>query len=114
MQYFPTIDLTPQVRLLLARGALRLQPGQWVRDDGGAQGRYLRTNRQTGVTYVSWVRPDDRFEDAARRFHRACVKGFIGKYAPLYDVVKAERDRVREAAVRAAADRPEPDLALAA
>lgn len=97
MQYFPTIDLTPQTRMLLARGALRLQPGQWVRD-GAARGRYLRTNPRTGVTYVSWVRPEDRWADHVQRFHRACVKGFIGRYAPLYDMVKAEREAARAAA----------------
>ena len=96
MQYFPTIDLTPQVRMLLAGGALRLQPGQWVRE-GESRGRYLRTSPRTGVTYVSWVRPDDRFDDAARRFHRAGVKGFVGRYAPLYDAVKARREAARAA-----------------
>jgi hypothetical protein len=106
MQYLPTIDLTPQIRLLLARRALRLQPGQWVRESG-ARGRYLRTNPATGVTYVSWVRPGDRWRDAAQRFHRACVKGFVGRYAPLYDLVKARREAARAA-------RPLPEAALAA
>ena len=105
MQYLPTIDLTDQIRLLLARGALRLQPGQWVRENGD-HGRYLRTNPSTGVTYVSWIRPGDRWEDAAQRFHRACVKGFIGKYAPLYDAVRAEREAARA--------RAQAGLALAA
>jgi hypothetical protein len=43
MQYLPTIDLTPQIRLLLAKRALRLQPGQWVRENGarGRDGRAL-------------------------------------------------------------------------
>ena len=94
MQYLPTIELTPQVSLLLARGALRLQPGQWVRGEKGT-GRYLRTNPLTGVSYISWLRPGDRWEDAAQRFHRACVKGFVGKYRPLYEFVKAEREAAK-------------------
>src|SRR3954468_22886633 len=96
MRYLPTIDLTPQVRLLLSRGALRLQPGQWVRGPSGV-GRYLRTDRRTGVTSVSWVRPGDDWAAQAQRFHRACIKGFIGKYRGRYDQVKAERDAAREA-----------------
>jgi hypothetical protein len=90
MPYFPTIELTSQVSMLLARGALRLQPGQWVSGSKG-RGRYLRTDPRTGTTYVSWVRPDDDWKTQSDRFHRACVKGFVGKYRPLYDRVKAER-----------------------
>ena len=100
MRYLPTIDLTPQTRMLLARGALRLQPGQWVRD-GAARGRFLRTNSRNGATYVSWVRPRERWADHVRRFHRACVKGFVGRYAPLYDAVKAAREAARAAAAEA-------------
>ena len=96
MQFLPTIELTPQVRLMLSRGALRLQPGQWVKADG-RHGRYLRTDSRTGVTYVSWVRPGDRWEDQAQRFHRACYKGFVGKYRPLYDIIKVIRERERAA-----------------
>jgi hypothetical protein len=95
MRYFPTIDLTPQVKLLLARGALRLQPGQWVRSDEKGFGRFLRTDPRSGVSYVSWVRPEDDWETQAQRFHRACQKGFVGKYRPLYDAVKTERERRR-------------------
>jgi hypothetical protein len=47
------------------------------------------------VTYVSWVRPEDRWADHVQRFHRACVKGFVGRYAPLYDAVKAAREAAR-------------------
>ena len=96
MQFLPTLDLTPQVRLLLARGALRLQPGQWVKDERGV-GRYLRTDHSRGVTYVSRVRPGDSWSSAADRFRRACVKGFVGKYRPLYERAKAEREMRRMA-----------------
>lgn len=95
MQYFETIDLTSQVKRLLAQGALTLQPGQWVRDAERGVGRYLRTDRRTGVTYVSWKRPGETWETYGQRFHRACVKGFVGRYAPLYDIVKAEREAAR-------------------
>lgn len=84
MKYLPTIDLDPQVRRLLAHGALRLQPGQWVRDEHGRVGRFLRTNVRTGSVHASWVRPDDTWTTAASRFHRACVKGFVGRYRTLY------------------------------
>lgn len=96
MRYLPTIELTPQVRLLLARGALHLQPGQWVRDGQRGIGRFLRTDARTGTPHVSWVRPEDRFEDAAKRFGRACQKGFIGKYARRYDGVKQARAADRD------------------
>lgn len=96
MPYLPTIELTPQVRLLLARGALRLQPGQWVRDEKGL-GRYLRTDRRNGVSYVSRVRPGDDWRSQSNRFRRACRNGFVGKYRPLYEFVKAERDAARAA-----------------
>lgn len=99
MQYLPTIHLTPQVALLLSRGALRLQPGQWVRG-GGRCGRYLRTDPRTGVSYVSWVRPTDDWDAQARRFHRACVKGFVGRYRALYDDVKRAREAARRRADR--------------
>ena len=66
------------------------------------------------MTYVSWVRPDDRFDDAAQRFHRACVKGFVGKYAPLYDAVKAEREATRRAANDDLPPEPEPARLAAA
>lgn len=102
MPYFPTIDLTPQVSLLLSRGALRLQPGQWVRG-GKGRGRYLRTDPRTGVTYGSWVRPGDDWKTASDRFHRACRKGFIGKYRPLYDAEKARREMARRIAAFARA-----------
>lgn len=91
MPYFPTIDLTPQVSMLLARGALRLNPGQWVRGEKG-RGRYLRTDPRRGTTYVSWLRPGDDWETASQRFHRACRKGYVGKYRRLY-----ERDRMPDA-----------------
>jgi hypothetical protein len=94
MHYLPTIELTPQVQLLLSRGALRLQPGQWVRGEKG-RGRYLRTDKRNGVNYVSWVRPGDDWENQSQRFHRACLKGFVGKYRPLYDFVRAQRDAAR-------------------
>lgn len=97
MQYLPTIDLTDQMKLLLARGALRLQPGQWVRGERGV-GRYLRTDLNKGVNYVSWVRPDDSFASHSQRFHRACEKGFVGKYAARYDAVRAMREAARAAA----------------
>ncbi|HSK41216.1 MAG TPA: hypothetical protein VK943_15725 [Arenibaculum sp.] len=97
MHYLPTIDLTPQVRLMLARGMLRLQPGQWVRGERGV-GRYLRTDTRTGTSYVSWVRPGDTVETAAGRFHRACVKGYVGRYRPLYGVDRERREAVRAAA----------------
>ncbi|HYD32910.1 MAG TPA: hypothetical protein VEB64_18900 [Azospirillaceae bacterium] len=90
MPYFPAIELTPQMNLLLARGALRLQPGQWVKG-GKGYGRYLRTDPRTGTIYVSWVRPGDDWRTQAQRFHRACVKGFVGKYRPLYDRIRAAR-----------------------
>lgn len=96
MRYFPTIELTPQLRMLLARGALRLQTGQWVRENGRS-GRYLRTDRRRGVTAVSWVRPGDTVTTASDRFQRACRKGFVRKYAALYDRAKAERARTRHA-----------------
>jgi hypothetical protein len=94
MQYFPTIELTSQVSMLLASGALRLQPGQWVSGSKG-RGRYLRTDPRTGTTYVSWIRPGEDWKTQSDRFHRACVKGFVGKYRPLYDRVKAEREAER-------------------
>jgi len=94
MPYFPTIDLTPQVSLLLARGALHLNPGQWVRGEKG-RGRYLRTDPRNGTTYVSWLRPGDDWETAAQRFHRACQKGFIGKYRANYEAEKARREMAR-------------------
>lgn len=102
MQFLPTLDLTPQLRMLLARGALRLQPGQWVRDERGV-GRYLRTDTEKGVTYVSRVRPGDSWASASDRFHRACAKGFVGKYRPLYKRVKAEREARRQEARHAEA-----------
>ncbi len=97
MPYFPTIELTPQVSMLLARGALQLNPGQWVRGEKG-RGRYLRTDPRTGVTYISWVRPGEDWRSAADRFHRACRKGFIGKYRPLYEAEKARREMARQLA----------------
>ena len=100
MRYFPTVNLTPQVKLLLARGALRLQPGQWVKSSERGVGRYLRTDPRNGVSYVSWVRPEDDWATQAQRFHRACRKGFVGKYRRLYDVVKDERERTRRGAAR--------------
>jgi hypothetical protein len=90
MPYFPTIELTPQVKMLLARGALTLNPGQWVRGEKG-RGRFLRTDPRTGTTYVSWLRPGDDWETASQRFHRACRKGYIGKYRGLYEFDKATR-----------------------
>lgn len=79
MRYMPAIELTPDIRRLLAGGALRLQPGQWL-TDGGARGRYLRVNRRTGTPHVCWTRPGERFADQTARFHRACVKGFVGRH----------------------------------
>ncbi|HYE00514.1 MAG TPA: hypothetical protein VEH84_14105 [Alphaproteobacteria bacterium] len=91
MRFFPTIELTPQVEQLLAHGALALQPGQWVRR-GERRGRYLRTNPNTGVSYVSWLRPGDDMTTHSQRFHRACVKGYVGKYSRYYDLVRAMRN----------------------
>ena len=108
MPYFPTIDLTPQVSMLLARGALRLNPGQWVRGEKG-RGRYLRTDPRTGVSYISWVRPGGDWRTAADRFHRACRKGFVGKYRPLYEGEKARRAMARRLAGLNRQD-AEPDL----
>ncbi len=90
MQYLPTIQLTSQVSLLLSEGALRLQPGQWVTGEKGI-GRYLRTDHRTGTTYVSWVRPGDDWATQSQRFHRACVKGYVGKYASRYEGLKPAR-----------------------
>jgi hypothetical protein len=98
MHYFPTVDLTPQVKLLLARGALRLQPGQWVKSAERGVGRYLRTDPRNGVSYVSWVRPEDDWATQAQRFQRACRKGYVGKYRRLYDAVKEEREWMRRGA----------------
>jgi hypothetical protein len=94
MKFLPAIELTGQARMLLAHGALRLQPGQWIIENG-VRGRYLRTNRRTGVSYFSWERPEESWSQQAQRFHRACVKGFVGKYAPYYEVVKAMREAER-------------------
>jgi hypothetical protein len=96
MKFFPVIELDEQMRELLALGALRLQPGQWV-SERGRRGRYLRTNRRTGVSYFAWERPEESWDAQARRFHRACVKGFVGKYAPYYEAVKALRETARGA-----------------
>ena len=68
--HLPTIQLTSQVSMLLSKGALRLQPGQWVAGEKGI-GRYLRTDHRTGTTYVSWVRPGDDWTTQSQRFHRA-------------------------------------------
>ncbi|PWC76490.1 hypothetical protein TSH64_17840 [Azospirillum sp. TSH64] len=87
MPFFPTIDLTPQVKMLLARGALTLNPGQWVRGEKG-RGRFLRTDPRTGTAHVSWLRPGDDWKTASQRFHRACRKGYIGKYRGLYEFDK--------------------------
>src|SRR5919197_829092 len=95
MHYLPTIELTPQVCLLLSRGALRLQPGQWVKGERG-HGRYLRTDPRKGTSYVSWVRPGDDWRSQSQRFRRACQKGFVGKYRPLYEFVKAEREAAKQ------------------
>lgn len=94
MHYLPTIELTAQVQALLSHGALRLQPGQWVKGERG-RGRYLRTDRRNGVNYISWVRPGDDWSSQSQRFHRACLKGFVGKYRPRYEFVKAEREGMR-------------------
>ncbi|WP_431857752.1 hypothetical protein [Azospirillum sp.] len=110
MPYFPTIELTPQVSMLLARGALQLNPGQWVRGEKG-RGRYLRTDPRTGVSYISWVRPGDDWRAAADRFHRACRKGFIGKYRPLYEAEKARREMARQLA-ELNSQEAEPELAF--
>lgn len=91
----PTIELTPQVRMLLARGALVLSPGQWVRDQRRGKGRYLRTDPRTGVTYVSWVRPGDGWAEASGRFQRACRNAFVGRYRGLYEAAKAMREAER-------------------
>jgi hypothetical protein len=90
MRYLPAIEMTDQVSLLLSAGALRLQPGQWVHGDKGA-GRYLRTDNRTGTTYVSWVRPGDDWTTQSQRFHRACVKGYVGKYGSRYEGLKPAR-----------------------
>ena len=90
MRYLPTIQLTSQISMLLSEGALRLQPGQWVTGDKGI-GRYLRTDHRTGTTYVSWVRPGDDWETQSQRFHRACMKGYVGKYASRYEGLKPAR-----------------------
>ena len=97
MKFLPTIELTGQMRTLLAHGALRLQPGQWI-TESGRRGRYLRTNRRTGVSYVAWERSGESWDAQARRFHRACVKGFVGKYAPAYELVKFMREAERHEA----------------
>jgi hypothetical protein len=76
--------------MLLSKGALRLQPGQWVAGEKGV-GRYLRTDPRTGTTYVSWVRPGDDWTTQSQRFHRACVKGYVGKYASRYEGLKPAR-----------------------
>ena len=60
--------------MLLSKGALRLQPGQWVAGEKGI-GRYLRTDHRTGTTYVSWVRPGDDWTTQSQRFHRAMCEG---------------------------------------
>ncbi len=97
MRYLPAIELTDQVRLLLAHDALRLQPGQWV-SAGTARGRYLRTDPRRATTYVNWVRPHDTWKDQADRFHRACVKGYVGRYAALYRPRDGARVPFRQAA----------------
>src|SRR5918995_1001549 len=56
-----------------------------------AIGRYLRTDHRTGTTYVSWVRPGDDWTTQSQRFHRACVKGYVGKYASRYEGLKPAR-----------------------
>lgn len=84
MKFRPTVELTPETTRRLATGQLTLQPGQWVKGAKG-RGRYLRTNPRTGVNYVSWVRKGDDWQSQAERFHRACIKGFVGKYRALYD-----------------------------
>ena len=107
MPYFPTIDLTPQVSLLLARGALHLNPGQWVCGPKG-HGRYLRTDPRTGTTYVSWLRPGDDWETASQRFSRACRKGFVGRYRANYEAEKARREMARLIAEADRANAPAP------
>ena len=107
MTFLPIIDLTPQVRLMLARGALRLSPGQWVRDAARGKGRYLRTDPRTGVSYVSWVRKGDSWADASARFHRACRNGFVGKYRPLYEATRLIREADRAEAAGLAIPLPE-------
>jgi hypothetical protein len=94
MQYLPTIQLTSQVSILLSKGALHLQPGQWVAGEKGI-GRYLRTDHRTGTTYVSWVRPGDDWTTQSQRFHRACMKGYVGKYASRYEGLKPARPKGR-------------------
>jgi hypothetical protein len=94
MQYLPTIQLTSQVSMLLSKGALHLQPGQWVAGEKGI-GRYLRTDHRTGTTYVSWVRPGDDWTTQSQRFHRACMKGYVGKYASRYEGLKPARPKGR-------------------
>lgn len=96
MKYLPAIEMSAELRTLLAHGALRLNPGQWVIENG-RRGRYLRTNYRTGVSYFAWEEPSESWRDQASRFHRACVKGFVGKYAPYYDLVKAIRETGRAA-----------------
>ena len=55
-------------------------------------GRYLpRTDHRTGTTYVSWVRPGDDWTTQSQRFHRACMKGYVGKYASRYEGLKPAR-----------------------
>ena len=80
--------------MLLSKGALHLQPGQWVAGEKGI-GRYLRTDHRTGTTYVSWVRPGDDWTTQSQRFHRACVKGYVGKYASRYEGLKPARPKGR-------------------
>ena len=90
MRFLPTIQLTSQVSMLLSKEALQLQPGQWVAGEKGI-GRYLRTDHRTGTTYVSWVRPGDDWTTQSQRFHRACMKGYVGKYASRYEGLKPAR-----------------------
>lgn len=94
--------------MMLAKGALSLAPGQWVRDTRRGKGRYLRTDFRTGVTYVSWVRPGDGLKQASERFHRACRNAFVGKYRPLYEAAKAMREADR--ALAAGYPEREPEL----
>ncbi len=108
MKFLPAIELTGQARMLLAHGALRLHPGQWVIENG-KRGRYLRTNRRTGVSYFAWERADESWHEQAQRFHRACVKGYIGKYAPYYELAKPIRGADRRERETASDDR-QPDL----
>jgi hypothetical protein len=95
MKFLPAIELSGPLRTLLAQGALRLQPGQWVVENG-RRGRYLRTNRRTGVSYFAWERPEESWRAQAQRFHRACVNGFVGKYARYYELAKALRAAERQ------------------